>query len=182
MATPKRGTGLAKSPARPRTPAIVEEAATVITTLPTVADIAAAVKGRYKLFYDGPEDGGSILANAITSATSGADLFAASELEKVNDHLGETLVIQSLDAVRNSDFEEAGGLGIYLIVTATDVDGVLMRLGVGSADAVGKIVALAELDSLPWAVAFERSTKATRAGYFPINLVSRQVAGGGQPF
>jgi hypothetical protein len=30
------------------------------------------------------------------------------------------------------------------------------------------------MGAFPWKVAFERSAKATKAGFYPVNLVSRQ--------
>ncbi len=183
MATKKQGTSLARTtaaPARRAKTSEVVEVAEVIYDVPTINQVKEAIQNRSKLFFDGDESGDSILIGTLAKAKDGFDLFAESELEKVEDHLGETLTITAVNAVRNSEFE--GGLGVYLIVTAVDVDGGEFRLAVGQTDPIAKIVSLSEMGQLPWAVCFERSSKPTRAGFYPINLLSRQMRDGSQPF
>ena len=53
-----------------------------------------------------------------------------------------------------------------------------IKLAVGQSDPLAKIVKLHELGELPWPVAFERSKKATKAGFYPINLLSRKLKDG----
>ena len=38
-----------------------------------------------------------------------------------------------------------------------------------------QLLKLHELNAFPWRVTFEKSEKATKGGFFPINLVSRQA-------
>ena len=160
----------------PRASTSVALAATfTVDTVPTRAQVVDAIASGSKLYFDGDESGAStILPGILSSADSPLDVFATGELEKVEDHYGEILTVLSIDGVRNSDFE--GGLGIYLVVSAATIEGEVIRLGVGSTDAVGKLVTLNELGAFPWKVSFERATKATKAGFFPVNLVNRQPA------
>ena len=159
---------------RSKAPAVV--AATFsVDTIPTRSQVIDAIASGSKLYFDGDESGtNTILPGILSAAESPLDVFAGGELEKVEDHYGEILTVLSIDGVRNSDFE--GGLGIYLIVSAATIEGEVIRLGVGSTDAIGKLVALNDLGAFPWKISFERSTKATKAGFFPVNLVNRQPA------
>ena len=143
-----------------------------VDDIPTKAQVIEALASGSKLYFAGDENATSILPGILANAENPLDLFAAGELDAVKNHLGEELTILSVDGVRNSDFEE--GLGIYLIVTAATPDGEEIRLAVGSTDGVAKLAALHEMGAFPWKVAFEQSTKPTKNGFFPINLVSRQ--------
>lgn len=170
-----RSAVLATTTQEPRLPGVAPEpveGAVVIYDLPTVAEVRDAIKHRTKLFYDGETDSESILAQTLGKASTPDALFAESELGKVEDHLGETLTITELAGVRNSSFE--GGLGVYLIAVAITQDGEELRLAVGQSDPVGKLIALHEMGALPFAVAFERSERPTRSGFYPINLLDRQ--------
>lgn len=165
-----------KAPAKRATSSgVIEEASYVISSIPTVAEFTQALREGGKLFVD--EDAtetGSFLAEALDRAESGADVFSAGgELLHVKEHLGEVFTILGIDAVRNSDFE--GGVGVYLIVSAIDSEGELVKLDVGQTDPMGRLLKLYELNAFPWRVAFEKSEKATKGGFFPINLVSRQA-------
>lgn len=164
-----------KATAAKRSPVVVD-AATTIYDIPSSELVADALNSHSKLYFDGDVSGDSFLADTIAGAESGADLFAESELGKVEDHLGETLIINAVEAVRNSEFE--GGIGVYLIVEALTLDGEAIKLAVGQSDPLAKIVKLHELGELPWPVAFERSKKATKAGFYPINLLSRKQKDG----
>jgi hypothetical protein len=182
MAASKALAPVKKAQARPpakrvSTGDVVEEAAITIYDIPSSELVVQALNDHTKLFFDGDTSGDSFLASVIDGAQSADDLFAESELDAVENHLGETLTIQSVDGVRNSDFE--GGLGVYLIVTATTLDGELLRLAVGQGDPLAKIVKLHELDALPYPVAFERSEKPTKRGFYPINLLGRKTKSGG---
>ena len=152
------------------------DAAISIYEIPSSEMVVEALTNRQKLYFDGDVSGDSYLADTINNAESGDDLFAASELDAVEDHLDETLTIRSIVGVRNSDFE--GGLGVYLIVEAVTLDGEALRLAVGQSDPLAKIVKLHELEQLPWPVAFERSKKPTKSGFYPINLLSRKQRDG----
>lgn len=165
----------AKKPTASRAPAVIAEADYTITEIPTVEQVKTALAEGVKFYFDGESDTGSFLATTLERASTPDDLFAESELVKIKEHLGETFDLMGIDAVRNSDFNEEGGLGIYLIVSAVDSEGELVKLGVGQVDPLGKIVALHEMNAFPWRVSFEKSEKQTKRGFFPINLVNRQA-------
>lgn len=143
-----------------------------VDDIPTAEQVGQALATGSKLYFDGDETTGSILPGILANAESPIDLFDEGTLEAVENHLGETLNILSVDGVRNSDFE--GGLGVYLIVTANTIDGEILRLSVGVVDGVAKLSAIHHMGGFPWAVSFERSTKATKSGFYPINMKSRQ--------
>ena len=129
-----------KAPAKRATSSgVIEEASYVISSIPTVAEFTQALRGGGKLFVD--EDAtetGSFLAEALDRAESGADVFSAGGgLLHVKEHLGEVFTILGIDAVRNSDFE--GGVGVYLIVSAIDSEGELVKLDIGQTDPMGKL-------------------------------------------
>lgn len=171
MATSKAVAKTSQAPRRPaRTEVVV--ASFPIEDVPTKAQVIEAIASGSKLYFDGDETTGSILPGILANAENPLDVFAVGELEKVEDHYGEVLTILSIDGVRNSDFE--GGLGIYLVVSAATVEGEVIRLAVGQMDPVAKLAALNEMNAFPWKVAFEQSEKATKGGFHPVNLVSRQ--------
>jgi hypothetical protein len=152
----------------------ITQADYVVTDVPTLAQFTEAVQEGVKLVYEGSEQTDNFLADTLTSATSTADLFGgASELLKVEEVLGTVLTLTGIDAVRNSDFED--GMGIYLIVSAVDPEGEAVKLAVGNKSGIGVILGIHENDDFPWKVSFERSSKPTKRGFFPINIVNRQV-------
>jgi hypothetical protein len=172
MATKALATTAKPARAKRTTSSEVTAVSYAIDDIPTSQQVLDAIETDSKLYFDGDESTTSILPGILGAAEKPIDVFGSGELEKVEDHFGETLNILSLDGVRNSDFE--GGLGVYLIVTASTIDGEIIRLGVGNTDAVAKLVKLNEMGAFPWAVSFDLSTKATKRGFFPINLNSRQ--------
>lgn len=179
MATKNPGTAIAR-PSKASTSVVT--ASEVVTKVPTSVELLDAIQGGYKLFYDGEEGGEDILAASLAHVESMDDLKAAtskSELDKVADHLGETVILLSVDGVRNSEHQESGSLGVYLVVSAKSLDGSRnYRFAVGQRDPMVKIAKANDLGGFPWAVAFERSAKPTKAGYSPVNLVSRETVEG----
>ena len=172
MATAKKtGTALAK-PAPPGETAMVSVS---IESIPTAEQIADAIEGGYKLYFEGENTGGSILVDKLRNLKSGADLFSAADLEKVQDHLGETVTIMKIDSVVNADekYADQAGLGIFLVCTVVDSQGESAKWGIGAQDPVGVIVGLHDLGLLPWKVSFELAEKPTKRGFRPINTVSR---------
>ena len=143
----------------------------VVSTLPSSAEIAMAISNGMKVTIGDTVTEGDI-ANRIAGATTLEDIFGGGELAHVKDFLGTTLNVLAIEGARNSDFE--GGVGIFLIVKVADPDGEIFSMSVGIADGVQKLVKLQELGLLPCKVAFEQSTKATRSGFYPINLVLRE--------
>lgn len=161
------------------TMATTESTTLAVSGLPSLEVIKQALATGARLWVEESVDGASVLLSELDrfSANQSTDeLFSEGGLEKVGDHLGETLSLEAIEGVNNSDFE--GGIGIYLVVRAVTTDGKIIRLGVGAANPVAKIVALSEAGKLPFAVAFEKSDKPSKAGYYPIHLRSRQDASG----
>lgn len=175
MATTKALATTKRSPAQ--APAIIEEGEYVISGVPSLAQVKQVLESGSKFYLDDTSSGdtGSFLASTLGRADTPEGLFAESELLSTKDHLGEVFIIEGIDAVRPSDYDEPGSLGVYLVVSAIDSDGELVKLSVGSKDAFAKIIALSEMGSLPWRVSFEKAEKATKRGFFPINLVNRQA-------
>lgn len=155
------------------TPEVVDVAIEV-AGIPTTQEVVAALTTGSKLYVAGDDTATSILPGILAGAEKAVDVFGGGELEKLEDHLGEKLTVLSVDGARNSDFE--GGLGIYLIVSAADPNGEVIQLSVGTQDGVGKLVKLHELHAFPWTVRFERATKATKGGFYPINMVNAEPA------
>ena len=174
LATTKKAaphkTAVAKKPS-----GTIAQADYTITDLPSVSQIVEALTEGSKLFYDGETStqGESMLLDRLTKG-SVRDMFDEASLEKIKDHFGEKLIVTSVDGVRNSEFDDGGGLGVYLIISAVDPEGEVLKMAVGTSDGIGFISRLNEEGELPWAVSFEKATKATRSGYFPVNCVSRQ--------
>jgi hypothetical protein len=169
----KKTTGARKAP--PRNRQAVEVASRLIEGVPSGALIAQAISLGEKLYVDtdSEESGPSIIPALIANAQKPEDLFGGSDLEKVENHYGETLRVLGINGVNNSDFKD--GLGIYLVLTVATTDGETFALGVGSADAVAKLCALNDMDAFPYDVAFVLSEKPTKRGFYPVNMVSRQV-------
>lgn len=145
----------------------------VISNLPSTADIDHAIRHGLKLSIDNEGVGEAAIVARVANATSVEDVFGGGSLTAINDILGTSLRIDAIESVRPSDYASESGLGIYLVVKAVDVDGEVHTLAVGSTDAIVKLVKLAELGALPRWVAFEKATKATKSGYFPVNMVDR---------
>ncbi len=160
------------------TVATTESTTLAVTGLPSLAMVKQALATGSRIWVEASEGESVLLAELehFAETRSTDDLFTEGGLEKVKDHLGETLVIEAIEGVNNSDFAE--GLGIYLVVRAVTADGEVIRLGVGAKNPVAKIIALAEDAKLPFAVAFEQSDKPTKDGYYPLHLRSRQDASG----
>ena len=176
MAVSKALSTTKKAVAKKAAPKAIEEAAYVIEGIPTVEQFTTALKENAKLYVEGEGETGSFLAETIERAETGQDVFGGGgELLKVKEHLGEVFNVLGIDAVRNSDFNEEGGMGVYLIISAVDANGELVKIGVGQTDPMGKLVKLNELEAFPWRVSFETSKKETRRGFKPINLVSCQA-------
>jgi len=165
-ATKKPGTAITK---RKATPSVI------VTGIPTSQQVAEAIASGEKLYVDvdDTERGASILPGIIEHAEKAEDLFGTAELAAVKNHLDETLRVLGIASVNNSDFAE--GLGIYIVITVVDTNGEVFNLGVGAADPMAKLLKLNELGAFPYDVAFVQAEKATRAGFRPINLETRQL-------
>ena len=171
--TKQASKALAKRPAVPlrKKATDVEQAQIVLDAIPTIDQVAQALEEKSKFFVEEDESGAgeSMLLSKLRNAKNADDLAKESDLLSVSDVLGTTLLILSVDAVRNSDFAEST-FGVYLVVTATTDDGELVKLGVGSAEPFAYIVAWREWGDLPRWVRFDKADKATKGGFFPVNV------------
>lgn len=176
MATSKAMATTKKAAPR-RAPAVIEQGEYVISGIPTVEQVKEVLTSGSKFYLDddGSAETGSFLNSVLDRAQTPEALFAESELLSVKEHLGEVFVLEGIDAIRPSDFNEEGGLGVYLIVSAVDSDGEVVKLSIGARDPFAKVVALHEMGAFPWRVSFEKAEKATKRGFFPVNLVNRQA-------
>jgi hypothetical protein len=148
----------------------IEQADIVLSGIPSVEQVIQALEEKAHFYVEESEDTGeSMLLSKLRNAKTAEDLTKESDLESVSDRLGQWLCIQTIDAVRNSDFKEST-FGVYLVVTATSDDGELVKLGVGSSEPFALIVAWNEMRELPRWCHFDRSEKATKGGFFPVNV------------
>ena len=163
-----------KAPARAKPTGEVVVADYVISGVPSLEQFKEAVREGAKFYLEDEGETGSFLAETLDRAETTADLFGGdSELLKVEQNLGTVFTLLGIDAVRRSDF--ADGMGIYLVVSATDPDGELIKLAIGNQSGIGVILGIAENGDFPWKVSFERSQKATKRGFYPINILNRQT-------
>jgi hypothetical protein len=106
-------------------------------------------------------------------ATGGEDeILGGTGLTKAEDLLGIPFKITGYSGMHNSDYEESR-LGVYVVVTVADRDGVTYTTALGSNDAIVKVVKLAEAGAIPqkgWSM-LEKSAKPTARGFHPVNLV-----------
>jgi hypothetical protein len=151
----------------------------VVNSIPTTRDIAYAITNGVKLTIADNAAGEASIVARVAGAQSADDVFGGGELVSIKDVLGTSLKVEAIESVRPSDFASESGLGVYLVVRTVDLDGESRTLAVGSTDAIVKLVKLNELGALPRWVAFEQATKATKSGYYPVNLVDRhaEIAG-----
>jgi hypothetical protein len=170
MAPSKALATRAKAPAK-KQGNIIEQADIVLTGIPSIEQVIQALeeKSHFCVEESGEDAGESMLLSKLRNAKNADDLAKESDLESVSDRLGEWLCIQTVDAIRNSDFKEST-FGVYLVVTATTEDGELVKLGVGSSEPFSFIVAWREMGELPRWAKFDKAEKATRGGFYPVNV------------
>lgn len=150
----------------------------VLSGIPTSAEILYAVENGQAIYIENEATEADILGR-IAKATSIEEIFGGSgELKSPTSVLGTSLRVISVDGIRQSDPDKAGGLGVYLVITVVDPDGESFSMAVGSGDAIVKLLRLRELGALPRWVAFVESEKLTKNGRRPINLVDREDGGG----
>lgn len=165
-----------KQPARRASPArkpaeMIDQAEIVLEAIPTIDQVVQALEERSKFFVAESDEGAgeSMLLSKLRNARGADDLNTESELSSVTDMLGQNLLIQSVDAVRNSEFKEST-FGVYLVVTAINEDGELVKLGVGAAEPFATIVAWREWGNLPRWIRFDKAEEKTKGGFFPVNV------------
>lgn len=144
----------------------------VPSTGATTADLIYAIKNNLSLFV---EEGGTaegFLLRTLEAEPTEAAIIGNTDTTKSEEILDVPFKITAYRGMRNSDFESR--LGVYAIVDVVDKDGSLFVTSIGSEDAVCKIVRFHESGLIPTAgwYMLSRSTKATKAGFYPINLVA----------
>lgn len=166
----KKAAAKSSTPAR-RPSQEITQADIVLDAIPTIEQVITALEEKAKFFVEESEEGAgeSMLLSKLRNAKNADDLAKETDLESISDRLGEPLLIQTVDAVRNSDFKEST-FGVYLVVTAVSEDGELVKLGVGSSEPFSYIVAWREMGELPRWCQFDKAEKATRGGFFPVNV------------
>lgn len=177
-----RAGGKSASPAKKQGEEI-EQASIVLSTIPTIDQVIQALEERSQFWVDesDQEAGESMLLSKLRNAKNADDLAKESELDSPKDRLGEWLLVQTVDAIRNSDFKEST-FGVYLIVTATTGDGELIKLGVGAAEPFATIVSWNEWGALPRWIRFDLAEKATKGGFYPVNVTDAEYVEGVLPF
>jgi hypothetical protein len=168
---------VSKSLAKPRANAPakrsqeIAQADIVVSSIPTIEQVTQALEEKVHFFVEEDEEyaGESMLLSKLKNARNADDLAKESDLLAVRDVLGTVLCVQTVDAIRNSDFKEST-FGVYLVVTAVDEHGELVKLAVGAAEPFSYMVAWNEWGDLPRWVRFDQSEKPTKGGFYPINV------------
>jgi hypothetical protein len=170
MAPSKAIATRAKAPAK-KSSTTIEQADIVLDTIPTIEQVIQALEEKSHFWVDDSdaEPGESMLLSKLRNSKNAEDLAKETDLDSVKDRLGEWLLIQTIDAVRNSDFKDST-FHVYLVVTATSTDGELVKLGVGATEPFATIVAWREMGELPRWIKFDLAEKATKGGFFPVNV------------
>lgn len=131
------------------------------TALALVKDILATIP-------QADEDPTERMAAFITTqpAEKWEELWAG--LPSARDYVGQPIIVHAIRA-RESDFE--GGLGLYLILDATDVTtGAHELISCSSQMSMVQLLTLHKRGLFPAKVVFVQKDKPTKAGFKPIHL------------
>jgi hypothetical protein len=145
----------------------------VAPTGATSAQLRYAIANNLRLWVDedaGTEEGFLLRTLDITGGEDA--ILSPSTLTKAEDLLNIPFKITDYQGMRNSDFEDSK-FGVYAIVVVTDRDGQQFSTGLGSNDALLKVVMLHEAGAIPqkgWSM-LETAKKPTKRGFYPVNLV-----------
>lgn len=107
----------------------------------------------------------------MLAAESADDLFSPQTVVSSKDLFDVPMVITGVDFLR-SDYGE--GDGIYAIITA-DVQGKRTKVSCGARTPMMQLLIAREKGWLPLTLKFQRSLKATEAGFYPTNLIPAVV-------
>jgi hypothetical protein len=147
------------------TPPAVEETALSTVAEPTglalIRDILATVP-------DADSDPTERMTNFILTQPTEKweDLWAG--LPSIRDYKGRQIIVHDL-RVRKSDFE--GGIGVYLVIDATDVaNGTHELISCSSQMSMVQLLTLYRRRQLPATVEVVEKDKPTNAGFRPIHL------------
>jgi hypothetical protein len=127
------------------------------------------------------DDGSGIIAQALGASTWQALNEESESLPNAEDMIGVEQSIETLER-RQSDLDS--GLGWYLVVGATNVTtGEFVQWQTSSGSVMAKLVKLSQLSVLPATVKVYRVDKATKAGFYPLDLrVLDATEGGGRGY
>ena len=116
----------------------------------------------------GDADGFGLIADVI-NAKSWDDLNGDGKLQKAEDVAGCEIKVLSLTRHRS---EIEGGMPWYLIARYVDTaTGEVGSFNTSAGVVMAKLVSLHCLRVLPALVKIEKATKATRGGFFPLDMV-----------
>lgn len=108
------------------------------------------------------------IVGRILASETAADVLAPQAIEHARDLVDQHLTLTGV-RVQESDFEE--GPGIYAVVNAVVMeDGRTTTFSCGGSNVLAQLYRLAQLNALPCDVVIKRSTKPTKAGYYPLWL------------
>jgi len=113
------------------------------------------------------DDGEANIVAAILSAGSLDQLDSAWEARGLESYLDRRVTITGL---RKGQSDFADGIGIYLLIDATDDQGRKVVLTTGSVSCVVQLVKAHALGVLPATFIPRQAKKASAAGYFPLHL------------
>lgn len=121
------------------------------------------------------DDGTGILLN-ILQANRPEDLNVGGELPEAEDMIGQDLVVRSIE--RRESTRDDNELGYYLVVRGTEgTHHKPFVFGTGSKGITAALVKLYAHGWLPALCKVEKSAKATKGGFYPLNLKIVSVPG-----
>lgn len=113
-------------------------------------------------------DGGASIVESILNATSVEALDAAWDAKDADAMIGKEITITGA-TVSQSDYN--GGLGVFLVVTATDEGtGEVITFTTGSMSIVAQVVAAHVREWLPLRCKLVQAMEPTKSGYYPQRL------------
>jgi len=116
------------------------------------------------------DDGGLSMVADILSADTWEDLIGdQSGLPKAELVSGKEMLFHSIE--RHDSTLPDSPLPYFLVVTCTSLEtGEVIRFQTSATTIVAKLVKMAEFGAFPFVGSMHKSTKPTRAGYYPMNL------------
>lgn len=132
-------------------------------------------------------DVGASLEDATTNASTLEELEALQRPPvSTEDVFGHLLEIQDVKVLPSEHAGQQGSPNCYAVVQAWDLDTeTSVKVTVGGRSALMGLYKLLELGALPYMVEFNKSEKATRNGFYPINMTlkgRRVQVPGEEPF
>lgn len=143
----------------------VAPAGTADVTPNRLAELLKDMKDRVEI---DPEEISRQIIGRILGAATADEVLATGDVRGAREILGQTILIHNIK-LNESDYTD--GAGVYMIVECSDPDfGEAFIVSTGSAHCMAQLYRLSELGALPCKAKFAQSTKATKAGFFPMRL------------